>query len=77
MPKALAEVVKDAMELPSRQRLALAELLLGSADPAAEPEAERAWDAEIGDRINAVDEGRVTGVVYQDVRQAAEKRLGS
>jgi putative addiction module component (TIGR02574 family) len=77
MPKALAEVVKDAMELPSRQRLALAELLLGSADPAAESEAERAWDAEIRDRVKAVDEGRVTGVAYQDVRQAAEKRLGA
>ena len=70
-------MVKDAMELPSRQRLALAELLLGSGDAVAEPEAETSWDAEIRDRVKAIDEGRVTGVAYQDVRQAAQKRLGS
>ncbi|PYL09084.1 MAG: antitoxin [Verrucomicrobia bacterium] len=56
---------------------ALTELLLGSADAVAEPEAETSWDAEIRDRVKAIDEGRVTGVAYQDVRQAAQKRLGS
>ena len=55
----------------------MAELLLGSGDAVAEPEAETSWDAEIRDRVKAVDEGRVTGVAYQDVRQAAQKRLGS
>ena len=36
MPKALEEITKDAMDLPPRQRLALAELLLESADAAAD-----------------------------------------
>jgi putative addiction module component (TIGR02574 family) len=75
MPKALEEVAKEAMDLPPRQRLALAEFLLESADGAADPEAEAAWDSEIRDRIRAIDEGRVTGVAYEDVMRAAERRL--
>lgn len=75
MPKALEEVTKEAMDLPPRQRLALAGLLLESADATADPEAEAAWDSEIRDRISAIDEGRVTGVAYEDVMRAAEKRL--
>ena len=75
MPKALEEVTKEAMELPPRQRLALAGFLLESADAAGDPEAEAAWDSEIRDRIRAIDEGRVAGVSYEDVMRAAEKRL--
>jgi len=75
MPKALEEVTKDALELAPRQRLALAEFLLESADTAADPEAEAAWDAEIRDRIRGIDEGRVIGVAYEDVMRAAERRL--
>jgi putative addiction module component (TIGR02574 family) len=75
MPKGLEEVTKEAMDLPPRQRLALAEFLLESADAAADPEAEAAWDSEIRDRILAIDEGRVTGVAYEDVMRAAERRV--
>ncbi len=75
MPTALEQVTKEAMDLPPRQKLALAEFLLESADAAADPEAEAAWDSEIRDRIRAIDEGRVTGVAYEDVMRAAESRL--
>jgi len=34
MPKALDEIAKEAMDLPPRQRLALAEFLLESAEAA-------------------------------------------
>ncbi|MBV9657093.1 MAG: addiction module protein [Verrucomicrobia bacterium] len=74
MPKALAEVTKDALELAPRQRLAFEEFLLESAEAAAaHPEAEAAWDAEIRDRIRAIDEGRVAGIAYEDVMRAAER----
>jgi putative addiction module component (TIGR02574 family) len=63
------------MDLPPRQRLALAEFLLESADPAADSEAEAKWDSEIRDRIRAIDEGHVSGVAYEDVMRAAERRL--
>ena len=74
MPTTLEQVTKDAMDLAPRQKLALAEFLLESADAATDPEAEAAWDSEIRDRIRAVDEGRVTGIAYEDVMRAAEQR---
>ena len=75
MPTALEQVTKDAMDLPPRQKLALAEFLLESAETAADPGAEAAWDSEIRDRIRAIDEGRVIGVSYEDVMRTAERRL--
>jgi putative addiction module component (TIGR02574 family) len=75
MPKALDEVTKKAMDLPPRQRLALASFLLESADAASDPDAEAAWDAEIRDRIREIDEGHVTGIAYVDVMREAERRL--
>ena len=75
MPATLEQVTKEAMDLSPRQKLALAEFLLESADTATDPEAEAAWDAEIFDRIRAIDEGRVVGVAYEDVMRSAEARL--
>ena len=75
MPATLEQVTKEAMDLPPRQKLALAEFLLESAEAAADPEAEVAWDSEIRDRIRAIDEGRVAGVPYEDVMRSAEERL--
>ena len=75
MSKALEEITKDAMGLPPRQKLALAGLLLESAEGAGDPEAGAAWDSEIRDRIRAIDEGRVAGVAYEEVMRAAERRL--
>lgn len=77
MPKALDEITKDAMDLPPRQRLALAEFLLESADDATDSDAESAWESEIGDRVRAIDDDRETGVAYADVMRDAEKQLRS
>ena len=71
MPTTLEQVTKEAMDLPPRQKLALAEFLLESAEAAADPEAEAAWDSEIRDRIRAIDEGRVAGVPYEEVMRLA------
>lgn len=75
MPATLEQVTKEAMDLPARQKLALAGFLLESADAAADPEAEAAWDSEIRDRIRAIDDGRVVGVPYEDVMRSVEARL--
>ena len=77
MPKAFEEITKAAMVLTPRQKLALASFLLESADAAAEPELEAAWDSEIRDRIRAIDEGRATGVSCEDVMREAQRRLSS
>jgi putative addiction module component (TIGR02574 family) len=75
MLKGFEEITKAAMDLPSRRRLALASVLLESADAASDPNAETAWDSEIRDRIQAIDEGRVTGVAYEEVMREAQRRL--
>ena len=61
------------MDLPPRERLALARFLLQHTE--ADPEGEAAWDSEIRDRIRAIDEGRVIGVAYEDVKREADKQL--
>jgi putative addiction module component (TIGR02574 family) len=76
MANTLDQIAKDAMDLPPHQKLALAGFLLESADAgAADPQAEAAWDAEIRDRILAVEQGRVIGVSYEEVMRSAETRL--
>jgi len=75
MATALEEVTKAAMDLPPREKLALAGFLLESADAGGDPEAEAAWDSEIRERIRAIDQGRVAGVSYEDVMREAENRL--
>jgi putative addiction module component (TIGR02574 family) len=74
MPKVLDEVTKDALDLPLDQRLTLAGLLLESTDTG-EGETDSAWESEIGDRLQAVQEGRVVGLAYEDVMQEAKRRL--
>ena len=57
--KALAEVAKDALELPSIQRLTLARILLDVSETIedADPSVEEAWDQEITRRIDKVQGG--------------------
>jgi hypothetical protein len=74
MPKVLDEVTKDALDLPMDQRLTLAGLLLESTD-AGEDQTDAEWESEIGDRLQAVQEGRVIGLAYGDVMQEAKRRL--
>ena len=75
MPAVLDQITREALDLTPRQKLALAGFLLESADAATDPDAEAVWDSEICDRIQAVDEGRVIGVSYEEVMRSAEARL--
>ena len=75
MTTALERVTKEAMDLPARQKLALAGFLLVSADAVIDPDAEVAWESEIRERIRTIDEGRSAGISYSDVMRSAENRL--
>lgn len=68
-------ITKDALDLTPRQRLKLAEVLLVSADGDPEDDCQAAWDAEIEARILAIDQGRETGVPFEEVMAAADKIL--
>ena len=75
MTLSLEEITRTALQLPAKQRLALAGFLLEAQDSSSDPEVDAAWEQEIQDRIKAVDSGAVTGISYQDVMLEAEKRL--
>ena len=57
--KVLAEIAKDALELPPDQRLTLVRVLLDSTEGSRDfpPEAEAAWEEEICCRMEAVKAG--------------------
>lgn len=71
----LEEITREAMQLPRQQRLALAGFLLESDDKGDDPQIAAAWEQEILDRIQAVDNGTSVGVSFEDVMSEAENRL--
>ncbi|MGI8835662.1 MAG: addiction module protein [Pyrinomonadaceae bacterium] len=77
MSKALEEITREAIQLPRQDRLALAERLLEIDDLVADPEVAMAWEDEILARIQAVDEGRATGISRDEVMREADSRLTS
>lgn len=75
MSKALEEVSRQAIELPRQQRLALARFLIDLEQSNVEEGVEAAWDAEIAERVRAVDLGRAEGIPYAEVLARIERRL--
>jgi ribosomal protein S12 methylthiotransferase accessory factor YcaO len=75
MSISLAQVTKEAMDLPVRQRIALAGLLLETEEDSFDPEIESAWEEEIANRIQRIDSGREVGVPFEDVIRTAERQL--
>ena len=75
MTATLEDITRNALQLPVRQRLALAGFLLETDDRTIDPDVDAAWEQEIQERILSVDSGAVTGIAYQTVMLEAEKRL--
>jgi len=78
MSRPLAELVREAMELPQPQRLALARILLDSSNattvgPLAEDEA--AWENEIAQRIRAIYAGQTDDKPWDPVLADINKRF--
>ena len=74
MSATLEDITRDALRLSRQQRLALAGFLL-EVDEAADPDTDEAWEREILARIQAIDEGKVVGVSYEEVMRAVNERL--
>lgn len=70
-------LTQEAAKLPKEQRLALARTLLDLEPVGSVTEAEQSWDDEIRARIKAVDEGRVSGIAYDDLRKEMNSRYGA
>ena len=77
--KALAEVTKDALELPAPQRLTLARILidLAEADAPVDAEAQAEWEAEICRRLRAVQTGAARSRSFQDVYADLDRRFST
>jgi putative addiction module component (TIGR02574 family) len=73
----IEELTREAISLPKEQRLALARALLDLEPVGGVAEVERSWDEEMRARIKAIDEGRVTGIAYDDLRREMDSRYGA
>jgi len=60
-----------------QERLTLVRLLLDLDQPAKGGEIADAWDSEIRARVEAVNEGRVSGIPYDQIKKEIGDRLGS
>jgi putative addiction module component (TIGR02574 family) len=75
MTKGTQAVLADALRLDSAARAELAAELLASLDGPADPDAERAWDAEIDRRIEAIEAGTIQLEPWEQVKRRIERNL--
>lgn len=73
----LAEVLRTALSLDTRDRAALAERLLASLEELSEEEAERLWAVEAQRRLQEYRAGCAKAAQAAEVHQKAERLLGS
>lgn len=75
--RALLDVTKDALELPSNHRHALARILLDVADgdEAPNPAIEEAWEQEITRRIASIENGTAQYRSIEDALAETERRF--
>lgn len=75
--KALLEVTKDALELPSDHRYALARILLdvSEGDELPDPAIEEAWDQEIARRIASIENGTAQYRSVEDALAEIDRRF--
>ena len=77
--KLLSEVAKDALELPTLERLTLARMLLDLTEENGDfsPQVEAVWDEEIGRRLQAVRAGTARSKSYDQVFDDLDHRFPS
>ena len=77
MAASIEEITKGVVELPRHQRMAIVRLLLDLDRPGTGEEIEQAWDEEIRARVKAIDEGRATGIPYEQIKKEMSERFPS
>jgi putative addiction module component (TIGR02574 family) len=77
MATPIEKITQEVVELSRPERLTLMRLLLELDQRSKGDEIEKAWDQEIRARVKAVDEGRVTGIPYDQIKQEMTSRFGS
>ena len=70
-------LLKEALQLPGKERLRLAERLLATFDGEPDPNAAEAWEKEIRRRSRDIEEGLVEPIPWSEVKAAARKARGA
>jgi putative addiction module component (TIGR02574 family) len=63
-----ADILKEALALPSEERATLAASLLDSLDTDVDEDAEAAWATEVNRRVTELDSGAVKTIPWTQVR---------
>ena len=74
MKRHAAEILKDALALPTEARAALAGSLLESLDTEVDEDAEAAWASEINRRVAELETGVLRPIPWTDVRRRLAQR---
>ena len=74
MKRDAAEILKEALALPTETRAALAGSLLDSLDTDVDEDAEAAWATEISRRVAELDSGAVKTISWAEVRRRLAAR---
>jgi putative addiction module component (TIGR02574 family) len=71
----LERVRSEALDLPESERAELAQNLVASLDGPTEPDAEKAWDAEILRRLAEIDAGTAKLIDRQEFSRRMRDRM--
>ena len=74
MKRDAAELLKEALALPTEARAALAGSLLDSLDTHVDEDAEASWATEVNRRVAELDSGAVKTVPWVEVRHRLAAR---
>ena len=74
MKREAAEILKEALALPTEARAALAGSLLDSLDTDVDEDAEPSWATEVNRRVAELDSGAVKTVPWVEVRRRLAAR---
>jgi putative addiction module component (TIGR02574 family) len=74
MKRDAAEILKDALALPTEARAALAGSLLDSLDTEVDEHAEAAWATEVNRRVSELDGSAVKAIPWAEVRRRLDAR---
>ena len=75
MERDAAEVLRDALALPTEARSALIDSLIGSLDHAIDDCVEDAWREEIHRRLQQIDSGAVQLIGWDEARRRLRAQL--
>lgn len=70
-------VLQDAMQLPETDRANVAARLIASLNDSQNPEVVEAWKAEIGRRLDELDQGKVKSITLSEFWRIVKEKPGA